>query len=415
MRFALLGNHPDGVEMACALIDSERHELVACTRTLPEEVARRKGEVRLVNDLEELLADPAIEAVIVADRLSVRPEQLRRVLQSERHVLCVHPADQSPEIAYEAALLQKDTGYVLLPLLPEGLHPAFGRLAEFIDDPESPLGAFHLLEIERASTGEVLDGIEGGKPAFPGWDVLRLLGGEIGEVFAFAEKEHLEEGEPVLLTGRFERGGLFQVTLLPEQRAGQWRVCAVGSRGRAEVYFPQGWEGPACLDWRDESGEEHEEYWERWDPWPALVEVFEACVAPDRMKRLAGESTPHAVMKERPGSVASASPGRVATLSPVPLSWQDAVRALELDDAARRSVERRRANVLEYQDVSEEVGFKGTMTLAGCALLWGMLLLLIVSRWVPQVGWLILPLLVVFAGLQLLRYIIPREPPGAGK
>ncbi len=91
------------------------------------------------------------------------------------------------------------------------------------------------------------------------------------------------------------------------------------------------------------------------------------------------------------------------------LSWQDAVRSLELDDAARRSVERRRVNLMEYQQASEEVGFKGTMTLVGFALLWAVLLLLIASRWLPWVGWLILPLLVVFIGLQLLRYVIPPE------
>jgi hypothetical protein len=42
------------------------------------------------------------------------------------------------------------------------------------------------------------------------------------------------------------------------------------------------------------------------------------------------------------------------------------------------------------------------------------LLLLIVSVWVPWVGWVILPLLVGFIALQLLRYVIParekREP-----
>ena len=91
------------------------------------------------------------------------------------------------------------------------------------------------------------------------------------------------------------------------------------------------------------------------------------------------------------------------------LTWQDAVRSLELDDAARRSVERRRVNLMEYQQASEEVGFKGTMTLVGCGLLWVVLLLLIASRWAPWVGWLILPLLLVFIGMQMLRYAIPKK------
>ena len=118
-----------------------------------------------------------------------------------------------------------------------------------------------------------------------------------------------------------------------------------------------------------------EESWDAWDPWPGLVERFEAAVA--------------------------GAPG-----SP---SWLDAVRGLELDDAARRGVERRRSSVLEYQEASEEVGFKGTMTLVGCGLIWFVLFLLLLSYWYPPIRWLIAGLLVVFLGLQFLRYLIPKQ------
>jgi hypothetical protein len=89
------------------------------------------------------------------------------------------------------------------------------------------------------------------------------------------------------------------------------------------------------------------------------------------------------------------------------------VRSLELDDAARRSVEKRRGSLLEYQEASETVGFKGTMTLVGCGLVWLILLALFASVWVPQVGWVIVPLIVVFLALQALRYVLPKPaPPG---
>jgi predicted dehydrogenase len=393
MRFALLGDHPDGLDMAGALVDSGRHALSACTTALPEPDLRRLGGPRIVPDVEEILADPAVEAVIVAGSPTVRPVQLRRALQSERHVLCVHPADEKPDVAYEASMLQRDTGYVLFPLLPEGLHPAIARLADFIETirkGESAkregsgdlVGVFRLLRFERSSTAEVLDNVHsaGFEPSLPAWDVLRRLGGELVEVSSFADGEVLGAGLPVLLAGRFEHGGLFQVTLLPGQPSAWWRLVVSGTAGQAGLDFPQGWNGPAILQWREESGPK-EQYFERWDPWPALVESFEA-----------------AVRKE--GSEPS---------------WQDEVRALELDDAARRSVERRRVNLMEYQQASEEVGFKGTMTLIGCAMVWIVLLLLIVARWVPWVGWLILPLLVLFIGMQLLRWVIPsRDDKGNG-
>ena len=117
-----------------------------------------------------------------------------------------------------------------------------------------------------------------------------------------------------------------------------------------------------------------EEYFEPFDPWPAVVEAFERAVA----KR------------------------------PAALRWQDEVRMLELDAAARRSVERRRVDLMDYQEASEEVGFKGTMTLLGCGLIWVLIVLLVMSRWYPWAGWMwiILPLLGGFVLLQMLRFVV---------
>ena len=374
MRFALLGDHPDGRAAAAALAAGGRHELTAYTTADDADLRRWAAGARRVPDPEEVLADPAVEAVIVAGRPDDLAAQLRRALQSERHVLCIYPPGDTPDIAYEVDMLRQDVGRVLLPLLPGAVHPAVRRLAEFVRRPAkegavvSPVGPFRLLEMDQAAPAGT-----GARPTFPGWDLLRALGGDVAEVSALAAGEHAEAGEPVLASGRFEAGGLFQATFLPGRPGGETRLAVVGDRGRAELVFPVGWQGPAFLDWTDESGEPREEAWDAWDPWPALAARFESAVA--------GEA---------------GYPG-----------WLDAVRGLELDDAARRSVERRRSSVLEYQEASEETGFKGTMTLVGCGLLWGMLVLLMVSYWIPPIRWLIVALLVIFLALQFLRYIIP--------
>jgi predicted dehydrogenase len=412
MRFALLGNHPDALDMACALVDSGRHQLVAYTAPVAEEVRQRWASAKAVSDLEEVLADPAVEAVIVGGTLANRPQQLRRALQSEHHVLCVHPPEDTPEIAFEASMIQLDTGFVLLPLLPQLTHPAVTRLAQFIKRSEkeqtgAPLGSFRLLEIRYEAKGEILDSIAeaGHKPTFPGWDVLRRLGGEIAELSAFAEHEDVEPGAAVFVSGRFDLGGLFQTTLLPLQPEDALRLVVSGSRGRAELLLPQSWNGPAFLTWRDDSGELHEETWERWDPWPALVAEFDAAVA---------------ILRKTPEEKAAA---------PRPLvTWQDAIRAVELDDAARRSIEKRRSSLLEYQEASEDVGFKGTMTLVGCVVLWLLPLVLLSTMlvrpigwvelpggfwvYVPHIAWLVVPVLAVFLILQLFRYLIPKAPSG---
>ena len=68
MRFALLGDHPDGLDMARALAGSGRHELAAYSGPpLGADCLARWGlQPRLVGDVEEVLADPAIHAIIVA-------------------------------------------------------------------------------------------------------------------------------------------------------------------------------------------------------------------------------------------------------------------------------------------------------------------------------------------------------------
>jgi predicted dehydrogenase len=382
MRFALLGDHPDGLDMARALAASERHIVASYTGSpAGADALRRTGlAVKTVRDLEEVLADPSIEAVLVASPATQRAAHLRRALQSERHVLCVHPADDTPDMAYEAAMIQGDTRCVLLPLLPETLHPGVARLAD-LARADGPLGALCFVECERSSPDPVLldATIAGHKPSLPGWDMLRAVGGEIAEVAGITAGEHASADEPLLLAGRFERAGLFQAALVPGRHESSWRLAVVGSYARAELLFPTGWPGPAHLRWQDETGTTREETWDAWNPWPPLVAVFEEAVAASR------NSAPQ----------------------PTTLTWQTAIRAQELDDAVRRSVERRRVSTLEYPEASEEVGFKGTMTLVGCGVLWGILVLVILARWFPWLGWVIVPVLVVFLGLQTLRWLVP--------
>src|SRR3954463_10860421 len=114
MKFALVGDHPDGLDVARALAAHGRHELLAYSGpALGAEVLQRDGLTpRRVADLEEVLADPAIGVVVIAASIASRGAMLRRAVQSERHVLCVHPADPKPDLAFEVAMMQADTGCV---------------------------------------------------------------------------------------------------------------------------------------------------------------------------------------------------------------------------------------------------------------------------------------------------------------
>src|SRR5262249_7149400 len=141
--------------------------------------------------------------------------------------------------------------------------------------------------------------------------------------------------------------------------------------------------------------------------------------------------TDHAIMEATPAHAVAALPGaplarsateQAITATPahpwspptdLPLrlpSWRDAIRCLELDEATRRSVARRRASTLDNQEATEEASFKGAMTLMGCGMLWISVVLLILSVWVPWLGWLIVPVFGLFLVLQAFRWIVPSTP-----
>ena len=245
-----------------------------------------------------------------------------------------------------------------------------------------------LIELEIWSAEEVL--FEGSKACLPGWDMLRFLGGEIAELFVMAGGAELAKEQPASASGRFLNGSLFQATYLPRQVESRWRLALVTPTGRAVLRFEHGWPGPAELTWTDENGAEQTERWEAIDPWAALVERFEQAVKAATVK------------KPAPGKVAEDSLGRTPAL----LGWQDELRGLELDVAARRSAEKGRSSTLDLQESTEEASFKGTMTLLGCSLIWAALLVLIASVWLPWLVWLILPVFGVFLVMQALRWVV---------
>lgn len=413
MRFALLGDHPDGLDFARTLAASGRHALVVYAGPASglDVLARDGLQPRRLNDLESALADPAVEAVIVAGRPAVRSQQLRRALQSEHHVLCIHPVDPSPDVGYEAALLQSDSRFILLPLLPEALHPGVKRFADLtatqtgdlaVGAPsQAPAKRPPLFEFERWSTESCLLGSDVDlHPSLPGWDVLRAVGGEIAEVFAQTTAGELLPRDPALLSGRFVDGGVWQARWLPYQSRAWWRLSLLGDTGRIDLEFPDGWAGPARLTHAGADGRTRTEEWPALNPWLPVLELFERLLA------------------ERQTCVQVIEPGTTETVCLTQadgrLGWLDAIRALELDDAARRSADRGRATTLDFQEATEEASFKGMMTLIGCGLLWLSLLILVLAIWLPVLRWGILPVFGVFLLLQLLRWVVPARKSQAG-
>lgn len=356
MRFALIGVHPDGVAFARALADGGRHEIAAFCGVGAAPVPCG----RTTADLEDILADPRIEACIVAVVAEKRLDVTRRVLQSERHAAVVHPVDCKPDGAYELNMLQGDVHQVLLPLLPEAFATSEPLPTELID-----------IEFSGPDDQRLAVDATGRHPAFPGWTLLRRLGGEIVEVSTFARGEQVSEHTPMMTSGLFVSGTAFRC-LYRRRPVGEPRVTVQLVDPEATEPFPL----------RTNAA------------WPLVVAEFEAAVAALKTTTKADPAA---------GGTARAN---------AQLSWHDAIRAHELDDASARSLAKRRTSLLEYQEANEEVGFKGTMTLVGCGMLWMLVVVLIISAFMPKLFWVTLPILLVFLALQLLRWAVPPSKQG---
>lgn len=350
MRFAILGDHPDGKAVAAAL-PAAGHELRAYQGRRPQDWPHLKATA----DLEEVLADPTIDAVIVAGDPGERLNQLRRVLQSERSALVVHPVDEKPDGGHEIAMLLGDVHQVAIPILPGAVSAG---VAAFAKDCASATWVDLVAETTGAQVWEA-----GARPSFPGWTELRRAGGEIVEVAAFAPTEEILPGDVVMVHGRFADGRLFRALYVPRRPATTLELRGPGRKPLAE--------------YADSA------------TWVALARRFD-----DGIARLQG--TPRAAPGA--GSAVDLRDG---------LSWLDEIRALELDDAVRQSVKRRRAMALDFQEANEEVGFKGAMTLVGCGLVWLLPILLLVAAWLPGLFWILVASVFGFLLLQAFRWIVP--------
>ena len=84
MRFALLGTHPDGIDMACALVETGRHQLVAYTSAepVPDHILRRWGEQAHPTIVPSNSAAPCNRNVMSC--ASIHPTPCRTVLTKRR-------------------------------------------------------------------------------------------------------------------------------------------------------------------------------------------------------------------------------------------------------------------------------------------------------------------------------------------
>jgi predicted dehydrogenase len=149
--------------------------------------ARRYPGTRLTGDLNDVLADPDVEAVVVATPVVTHYELSRQALLAGKHVLVEKPPALRGDEAEELCALAEQSGLVLMPGHLLLYHPAIARLKQIIDSGE--LGEVLYLYGNRQNLGQIR------KDENALWSlgvhdlsvILDLIGEEPAEVWARGE------------------------------------------------------------------------------------------------------------------------------------------------------------------------------------------------------------------------------------
>ncbi len=110
-------------------------------------------QARTTADFEELLADPELDAVVIATPVVTHYELAKQALSAGKHVFVEKPQAQSSAEAEELAALAQERGLVLMPGYLLLYHPALHRLKELIDGGE--LGDVLYLYGNRQNLGQI--------------------------------------------------------------------------------------------------------------------------------------------------------------------------------------------------------------------------------------------------------------------
>jgi myo-inositol 2-dehydrogenase/D-chiro-inositol 1-dehydrogenase len=383
MNVLILGDGPEELAWARAVAAEPEHALVmACPglNALPG--------VPATDDLDAALAAPGVDAAVVGGYESVRAEALRRAAAEGLAILALHPPGPNADPYYQVALSRQETGAHVVPDLPLRLHPGVAALEKAIAD--GSFGVLRSVRFEAALPPNDPEADLLGR-AFPRVvDLVRALLGEVETLTATGTPPGPRPRESLIvhLRGPEGRAGEVRLEVGPAPTPGPARLVVSGTEGSMALEFDPEGRGPSRLVRRDAKGEATATDLGPWDPRAAVLRVLADAVA------------------GRPRSP----------------DLTDGTRAMELAEAAGRSLRKGRTVDLLYEEVSELASFKAFMTGLGCGLLLIAPLIYALSRagvalglpWMSYLAWAILPVFVLFLLLQSLRLAARPAPRAEG-
>jgi predicted dehydrogenase len=209
-RVGIVGLGYWGPNLARNLSALENCELAWCCDASEASRARYQAvhpEARFTAELDDLLSDPGLDAVVITTPVPTHAPFAERVLEAGKHCFVEKPLAQDAASADRVAALAEERGLVLMSGHLLAYHPAVQRLAELIRTGE--LGDVYYLYSQRVNLGK-LRADENALWSLGAHDVsvlLELADGNPSEVSARGEAYVREDVEDVVFGYiRFDTG-----------------------------------------------------------------------------------------------------------------------------------------------------------------------------------------------------------------
>jgi hypothetical protein len=119
MKFGVIGNNPLTMSLLQELAGSREHSLVvgAISDRLAQSVAAAQFPIRLVSTREDAMLDSAVDAVIIAvDDVEESLRLCRAATQADKNVVIIPPLACSPAFSFELHLILDESRHSIVPL-----------------------------------------------------------------------------------------------------------------------------------------------------------------------------------------------------------------------------------------------------------------------------------------------------------
>jgi predicted dehydrogenase len=223
---------------------------VGCTRVLGKAADFcRQNSIALVGDYAAVLADPKVDAVVLATPPSLHGEQVRQAAAAGKHVFVEKPFALTADVARETLAAAKKAGIVLAVGFNRRFHPSMTELRNRVRDGQ--LGVIEGCLFEQTAGGGAnitpqewrADPQETPAGAMTGIgihivDAMIDLFGAIGEVHCIATRRVaplVDDTTAVLVKFRSGVSGVFFCSFVTVPN---YRLAVYGSNGVAEILKP---------------------------------------------------------------------------------------------------------------------------------------------------------------------------------